>query len=111
MAHAGNLQTQEAVRATNLPAWLRKADFTSVRRHTTLIEREAPLSPISHQVERDALAFWAARAQPLDLPEGDQAYWATLRDPSERERLLEHPDYYVCEGNILAIGEVPRKEA
>ena len=110
-ARAGNVQMQGVMRATNLPAWLRRAGLTDVRRRTTLIERGTPGDPAVRQMLRDFYAFYAARAQTLDLSAEDQAYWARLREPGEVERLLDHPDFYSCEGNILAVGRVPGEAA
>lgn len=110
-ARAGNVQMRGLMRATHLPAWLRRAGLTAVRRRTTLIERSASRDAATRRLYRDFLAYYAARADMLDLPGEDGAYWARLREAGAIERLLDDPDFYTCEGNILAVGQVPMDAA
>ncbi len=104
---AGEAQWRGCLRAAALPSWLRRAGFGGVRGRATLIERAAPLDPVTRHHLRNTLIFAAAHAADLDLPAADAALWARLRDPAAVEQFLDDPDFYTSEGNILAVGVVP----
>jgi arsenite methyltransferase len=106
-AKGGNGQRQGVLRNATLPDWLRRAGLVAVQRWTTLIQRAAPLPPATRQLCRHFLAMYASEAVALDLPAADRACWSTLRDPAALERLLDDPDFYFAEGNILVVGRVP----
>ena len=106
-AKGGNRQRQGVLRNATLPDWLRRAGLGSVQRRTTLMPRAAPLPPATRQLCRSYLGMYAAEAVALDLPAADHACWASLRDPAALERLLDDPDFYFGEGNILVVGRVP----
>ncbi len=110
-AQAGNHGLQGVLRAATLPSWLRRAGLVAVRRRTTLIEHAAPLPLVTRQLCRSFLAMCAAEAAGLDLPAADRAFWATLGDPMGLDRLLDDQDFYLSEGNILVVGQVPHTEA
>jgi SAM-dependent methyltransferase len=100
-------QARGLVRAATLPGWLRRAGLAGVWRRATLIERAAPLDASARQFWRDGLSFLAGVALTLDLPAADQELWARFRDPAALDAYLDDPDFYACEGNILAVGTVP----
>ncbi|MDQ6832370.1 MAG: methyltransferase domain-containing protein [Chloroflexota bacterium] len=109
-ARAGNVQFQGILRNHTLPAWLHKAGLVNVTRRTTLIERSAPPTPLARTMLHTAFALFASQAANLDLPETDRAFWASLRDPENLDRLLDDANFYSNEGNVLAVGQVPENE-
>lgn len=107
MARAGDVQALGCWRGYTLPAWLRRAGLVEVTRRTTLIEHAAPLPPMARTFCRDFVPYMVELSARYDLPDADRAFWATLRDPESIERLLDDPDFYLSEGNTLAVGRVP----
>lgn len=95
------------LRTAGLFLWLRRAGLTAIRRHTTLIERCAPLTPLYRQLWEQYLARFAHRAAEYNLPAGDMEFWMAMLDPAGLAGLLDDPDLYFCEGNTLAVGRVP----
>ena len=107
LAERGGVEEHGTLRAATLPAWLRRAGLAQIRRHTTLIERDAPLPPPTKDQFRDFFAYYASRTEGLGLSPDDEAFWAGLREPSAPDRFLDDPDFYFCEGSTLAFGRVP----
>lgn len=107
VARSGVTQYAGALRTPTLGMWLRRAGLTDVRMRTTLVERSAPLQPAERQFWGDALAYFAPLALHHALPAEDRALWDRLTDPAEQERLLDDPDFYCCEGHVVAVGRVP----
>jgi arsenite methyltransferase len=106
-ARAGGVVEGGMIRAASLPAWLRRAGLTNIRRHTTLLEHAAPLSGFPRHQWWSLLGFLAERTADADVPHEDRAFWAPLREGGPRDRLLDDPDFSGCEGNTLAVGTVP----
>lgn len=87
---------------------LRALGLVELRAHTTLIERWAPLTGTERRWAHDLLAGFArfAAAMP-ELPAEDQAVWAQLRNADDLAALLDDPDFYIHEANVLVVGRVP----
>lgn len=109
IARNADAQMHGVLRAPALATWLRKAGFTSIWRRTTLIERTAPVPVISRDQMQSFLGFLVRQAADLNLPADDAAFWAQLSDPANLDRLLDDPDIYLCEGNVLVVGRVPEE--
>jgi ubiquinone/menaquinone biosynthesis C-methylase UbiE len=107
VAAAGDERGAGVLRAALLPGWLRRAGLEESRRHTTLIEHSAPLSEMARQQWRAYLAFLAEHTGDADLPADDQALWGRMREPNGPDALMDDPDFWICEGNTLAVGRVP----
>ncbi len=69
--------------------------------------RTAPVPALTREMLRSFLGWCADQAVNLDLPQADREFWGRMRDPVDRDRLLDDPDFYHSEGNVLAIGRVP----
>jgi ubiquinone/menaquinone biosynthesis C-methylase UbiE len=106
-ARAGSAASARILRAPELAGWLRRAGLVDVRQRGMPIERSTPLDPMARQLQQNALPSFAAFAATLELPAGDQEFWAGLRDPAGLAAFLEDPDFYSCEGTILVVGTVP----
>ncbi len=76
----------------------------------TLIEHTAPLPPASRAFIRSYFSAVASPSADLAVSEADRAFWASLRDPHSLDVLLDDADFYLIEGNILAVGQVPEDE-
>lgn len=100
-------QSQGSLRARELRRWLEHAEFEQVWQITTLIERWAPLRAVERQLYVDWLAYLALLAEERGVPEADLATWRSLHDPTVPGHLVDHPDFYVCEGQVVAVGQVP----
>lgn len=109
-AAAGSVQGAGLMRVPALPAWLRRAGFDAVWGRATLIERAAPLDPAAREYSRGLAAFGELLGG-LGLPPDDTVFWAQTRDPAALERLLDDPNYWFIEGNLLTVGTVPRAGA
>lgn len=104
LARAGRVQSQGCLRACTLPARLREAGFTAIRRETTLIEHNAPLPTATRAFIHDFFVDVAARNAELDVPDADREFWASLCHQDAVNRLLSEEDFYLCDANILALG-------
>jgi ubiquinone/menaquinone biosynthesis C-methylase UbiE len=107
VAAAGDARVQGVLRAALLPGWLRRAGLEEVRRHTTLIEHSAPLSEMARQQWQAYLTFLAEHTGDADLPAEDHPLWRRVREPNGPDGLMDDPDFWICEGNTLAVGRVP----
>ena len=65
------------------------------------------MSAVSDDPVRARRAHIARLAEKRGVPEGDLAAWCTLIDPRASDYLLDCPDFYACEGQVVAVGHVP----
>jgi hypothetical protein len=100
-------QSRGSLRGRELRRWLERSGLTEVRQWTALIERWAPLRPVERQFFGEWLAYLAGLAEERGVPETDLATWRAVRDPAASGHLLDHPDFYACEGQVVAVGRVP----
>lgn len=96
-----------SLRARDLHAWLTRAGLVDARQRTTLVERRAPLRPFEQRLLADVSAGYAKRALELSLSAEDTAFWRTMLDPDAPDNPVNGPDYYFCEGDVVALGRVP----
>lgn len=104
-------QARGSVRGRELRRWLERAGLLDVRQRTVMIERWAPLRPVERRFFADWLSHLAGLAEERGVPEGDLPTWRALRDPDSPGHLLDRPDAYACEGQVVAAGLVPGGEA
>lgn len=97
-------QSAGSLRARELRRWLERAGFDETWQRTQLIERWAPLAPSERRLYTEWLAVLAHRAEECGVSEDDLARWARLRDPDASGHVVDRPDFYACEGQVLAVG-------
>ncbi len=102
------VQMRGAFRGRALHCWLERAGLVDVWQRTTLIERWAPLGAAERAYMGGYLAFLAEQAEAVGVPDDDLAFWRAQRDPAVPGRLVDHPEFYWCEANPVAVGRVPR---
>jgi ubiquinone/menaquinone biosynthesis C-methylase UbiE len=97
------------LRSPQMRRWLEAAGMETVWQRITLIERWAPLDPFARERIMTSLLSLSEIAlhDDVHLPERDKAFWHTQRDPASPEHLINQPDFYWCEGHVLAVGRVP----
>ncbi len=100
-------ESRGSLRGRELRRWLERSGLTEVWQRTTLIERWAPLRPVERRFFGDWLAYLAGLAEERGVPEADLATWRALRDPTAPDHLLDHPEFYASEGQVVAVGRVP----
>lgn len=100
-------QSQGSMRGRELRRWLERARLESVWQRTVMIERWAPLRPIERQLFAEWFAYLAQMAEERGVPEEDLATWRRLGSPAAPDCLLDAPDFYACEGQVVAVGRVP----
>jgi ubiquinone/menaquinone biosynthesis C-methylase UbiE len=100
-------ESRGALRGRELRRWLERSGLTEVWQRTTLIERWAPLRTVERQFFGEWLAYLAGLAEERKVPEADLATWLSVRDPAASDHLLDHPEFYACEGQVVAVGRVP----
>ncbi len=100
-------QARGSVRGRELRRWLERAGLEGVWQRTTLIERWAPLKPAEREFFGSWMAYLARIAEERRVPEEDLAAWRALRDPEAPDHLVNHPEFYACEGQVIAVGRVP----
>lgn len=96
---------RQLLRSRDLYRYLKRAGLVNVRQQTVLIEHYAPLTPQAHAFYGPSCATLAGQALSLGLDE----QWRAFTEPNSPENPLNHPDGYVSEGNVLAIGTVPER--
>lgn len=102
---SGSTQALGAVRGPELRIWLRRAGYLDVSLRTTLVERWPPYRPAERQYIGGAISAFVGMADSVDIPQSERHEWARLI--SLGDTLLDDPDHYFREGNILAVGRVP----
>lgn len=103
----GDAQSRGSVRGRALRRWLERAGLVDVWQRTTLIERWAPLRPVERQFWAEWLGFLAAAALSRGVPDVDVDTWQAVLHPSAPGHLVDAPDFYGCEGQVVAVGRVP----
>jgi len=71
------------------------------------MERWTPLVPIARAFLGETLGAFSRWADELHLSAEEVAAWRRLRDPAAPDYLLDDPDFYYCEANVVAVGRVP----
>lgn len=100
-------QAHGGLRARTLRRWLEHAGFVNVRQRTTLTEVWAPLMEAERAYLSDLLVYYAGAAERLGVTGAARDFWRTQTDPADPRHLVNHPDFYWCEGHVLAVGTVP----
>ena len=100
-------QSRGSLRGRELRRWLERSGIVEVRQRTTMIERWAPLRPAERRFFADWFSHLAGLAEERGVPEADLATWRSLRDPESSGSLLDRPDFYACEAQVVAVGRVP----
>jgi arsenite methyltransferase len=81
---------------------LQASGLVDVVQRTWLIERWAPLRPIERQFFAQWFEYLSDLAERLALPASDREQWRRLAGGD----LLDDPELYVSEGQVLVIGRV-----
>lgn len=98
-------------RGWNLRRLFERAGLEQTWAKSTLIERRAPLSSfqresIANFVSGVFAPLHARLAEESGAPAEEIRFWADLRD-NTADSILNHPDFYMSEGQVLAVGRVP----
>lgn len=105
-ASIGDVHAVGALRAPDLPNWMRESGLVDVWRKSTLIEYAAPLGNAPRKNWRDQFTYLAALATEMELPTADRIFWSGLRDPEALECYLDDPSCWLAECNVLVVGAV-----
>ena len=108
LANPDDGHSRGSVRGRELRRWLEHSGLLEVRQRTVMIERWAPLRPAERRFFADWLSYLAGLAEERGVPEADLATWRSLAAPDAPDHPLDRPDSYTCEGQIVAVGRVPR---
>lgn len=100
-------QSQGSLRGRELRRWLEHAGLEQVWQRTFMIERWAPLQPIERQLFAEWFTYLAGLAVERGVPEEDLKTWRRLGNPNAPNYLVDDPDFYACEGQVMAVGRVP----
>ncbi|MDN3352431.1 class I SAM-dependent methyltransferase [Actinomadura sp. DC4] len=92
----------QLLRSRDLYRWLREAGLTGVRQRTVFSEHYGPLSPVEKAFYGPSCAQIARKARAL----GARGDWSRYLDPADPINPLNHPDAYICEGNVLSTATV-----
>ncbi len=105
------VESRGSLRGRELGRWLERAGLAEVWQRATLIERRAPLRPVERRFFGEWLAYLAGLAEERGVPEEDLTTWRAMRDPASPENPVNGPDFYACEGQVVAVGRVPKTKA
>lgn len=97
--------TRQLLRTRRLHHWLASAGLADVRQRTVLIEHFAPIPQVARNFYNRSCATFARQALELGAP----GEWSVFLDPAAPSHPLNAPDAYLAEGNVLAVGAVPRR--
>jgi ubiquinone/menaquinone biosynthesis C-methylase UbiE len=100
-------RTRGAWRGPELRGALQAAGLEGVWLRTTVVERFAPLDPLTREFMVGAISIFAGMAMQSAISAEDRAEWARLGQTVGRE--VERPDFFYREGNVLAVGRVPER--
>jgi len=103
----GDAQSRGSLRGRTLRRWLERAGLIDVHQRTTLIERWAPLTTAERRFWAEWLGFLAVAALRRGVPDADLETWRAIVDPGAPGHLVDSPDFYACEGQVVAVGRVP----
>ena len=103
LASASSGYARQLLRTRDLYRWLPDAGLTDVRQETVVIEHFAPLSPAAQHFYGSSCAQLARQAIRLHAP----GRWTPYLNPDDPANPLNHPQAYISEGNVLAVGRVP----
>ncbi|MEZ4571016.1 MAG: class I SAM-dependent methyltransferase [Thermomicrobiales bacterium] len=103
----GSIGLIGGLRSWRFRAFLTEAGFEKVWQQAFIIEHRAPLKPAVKQYHGDFLSWCAGRALESSLPAEEHAFWRTQLDPTSSDAIVNHEDFYVAEGQMLAVGRVP----
>jgi arsenite methyltransferase len=104
-------ESRGSLRGRELRRWLERVGLEDVWQRTMMIERWAPLRPVERQLWTEWLAFLAGLAEERGVPEADLPAWRTLKTPEAPDNVLNHPELYTSEGQVVAVGRVPEGAA
>lgn len=105
-AKSAATQTLGAGCGWSLASRLRRAGFADIRRRGWLVERWAPVAPVTREFVKTCLTLWANTAPDYGVPAADLAAWdEAAANPS---KLLDDPDFCVREGFTVAVGLVAK---
>ncbi len=90
---------------------MERAGLAEVWQRTTLVERRAPLGPVERRFLGEWLAYLAGLAEERGVPEEDLTTWRTMGDPTSPENPVNGSDFWACEGQVVAVGRVPKAKA
>ncbi len=82
---------------------LQAAGLVDVVQRTWLIERWAPLRPVEREFFAEWFEYLADLAERVAVPSADREQWRRLAGGD----LLDDPELYVSEGQVVAVGRVP----
>lgn len=110
---AHNLARRSGWSSTGLGACLRHVGLEAIRQRTFLIERFAPLAAADRRYIGEVLTMFAQTALSCEeggtvlIPDEEHALYHDLAQGDHQGSLLDHPDFYFCEGSVVAVGRVP----
>jgi SAM-dependent methyltransferase len=100
------VQSYGSLRGRELRRCLESAGFVYVWQRSRLIERWAPLRAVELQLWDRWLGHLAEAARHRELPGEDRETWRNFEEPAWRAAFVRDPQFYACEGQVLAVGQV-----
>ncbi len=105
---SGSVRARQGVRGVALPAFVRRAGFKNSCANTIMIQRWQPLSEAELAYQQTFLSDAASVIKSYKyLSNEDRAVWEMIEDASSPNHILNHPDFYFCEGHMLIVAENP----
>lgn len=74
--------------------------------HTTLMERWYPLTPAGREYLGSYFEYLGREAQTRNISPEDRIFWRKQTDRDAPEAMINQPDFYWCEGAVVAVGRV-----
>jgi hypothetical protein len=93
-----------SLRGRTLRRLLERAGLEQVTQRTTIIERWAPLAAVERRFWGNWLSFLADLAIGRGVPTEDVAAWSRMVNPCDPSNPINDPEFYACEGQVVAVG-------
>ncbi len=99
-----------ASRGRGLYQRLRDSGLVHVWQQLTPVDRFAPFDPATEAAWKHVMMCFAQTAALEGISAADRATWHAFSDPEGKSNPLNSAYAYVCEGYVLAVGQVPWSE-
>ncbi|MCB0097929.1 MAG: class I SAM-dependent methyltransferase [Caldilineaceae bacterium] len=103
----GDAYLTQLLRAPELPVWLSKSGLTNVHLESVFSVASQPLSPKHKTFLAGVCIYHSQEAAQCDLSESDTLLWQQVGEVNSADHILNNPDFYYREANIVVIGQVP----
>src|SRR5688572_699655 len=94
------------LRTMELRRWLDRAGFADTWQRVVPIARWSPMAQEVRCYVAGLLAYFAWASELVPVPEDHRRFWRAVSDPNAPGHMVDHPDGFWCETQVVAVGRV-----